>query len=158
MRIIDRSVLILLLLSFLCWGKIISQECRKDTVYIVFDSSKFAPKKDFFLFFGPEGLYTRYIDDKSSKKIIFERKYKAPSSVYDTFIFDRHKYSPKRVSKKDVKDLNILDFNGMETILIKKKLYAEPEVVYPNLGIIEVRGQNATIYYPVKWERSVSIE
>ena len=158
MRIIDRSVLILLLLSFLCWGKIISQECRKDTVYIVFDSSKFAEERNYFLSFGPEGLYTRYIDDKNSKKIIFGRKHKASGSVYDTFIFDRHRYSPKRASKKDVKDLNILDFNETETILIKKKLYAEPEVVYPNLGIIEIRGQNATIYYPVKWERSVSIE
>lgn len=79
-------------------------------------------------------------------------------SVYDTFIFDRHRYTPKRVSKKNIKDLNILDFNEMETILIKKKLYAEPEVVYPNLGIIEVSDQSATIYYPVRWERSVSIE
>ena len=158
MRIIDRSVFILLLLSFLYSGKIISQECQKDTVYLVFDSSKFAPKKDFFLFFGPEGLYTRYIDDKNSRNIIFKRKHKAAVSVYDTFIFDRHRYTPKRVSKKDIKDLNILDFNGMETILIKKKLYAEPEVVYPNLGIIELSGQDATIYYPVRWERSVSIE
>ena len=48
MRIINRSVLILLLLSFLCWGKIISQECRKDTVYIVFDSSKFAEERNYF--------------------------------------------------------------------------------------------------------------
>ena len=46
----------------------------------------------------------------------------------------------------------------MEIILIKKKLYAEPEVVYPNLGIIEVSGQNVTIYYPVRWTRIVSIE
>ena len=158
MRIINRSIFILLVLSFLCWGKLISQECRKDTVFIVFDSSKFAPKNDFNLSFGPEGLYTRYIDDKDSKNIIFERKHKAHGSVYDTFIFDRHKYTPKRVSKKDVKDLNILDFNGMETILIKTEFYAEPEVVYPNLGIIEVSEQNATIYYPVRWTRIVSIE
>jgi len=34
----------------------------------------------------------------------------------------------------------------------------KPEVVYPNLGIIEARDQSATIYYPVRWERSVSIE
>ena len=157
MRIIDRSVLILLLLSFLYSGKIISQECQKDTVYLVFDSSKFAEERNYFLSFK-EGLYTRYIDDKNSRNIIFKRKHKAAVSVYDTFIFDRHRYTPKRVSKKNIKDLNILDFNGMETILIKKKLYAEPEVVYPNLGIIELSGQDATIYYPVRWERSVSIE
>ena len=47
MRIINRSIFILLVLSFLCWGKLISQECRKDTVFIVFDSSKFAKKKRF---------------------------------------------------------------------------------------------------------------
>ena len=158
MRIINRSIFILLVLSFLCWGKLISQKCRKDTVFIVFDSSKFAKKKDFNLFFGPEGFYTRYIDDENSKNIIFERKHKAHGCVYDTFIFDRHRYTPKRVSKKDVKVLNILDFNEMEIILIKKKLYAEPEVVYPNLGIIEVSGQNVTIYYPVRWTKIVNIE
>ena len=157
MRIIDRSVLIFLLLSFLYSDKIISQECPKDTVYIVFESSKFAEERNYFLSFN-EGLYTRYIDDKNSKNIIFKRKHKAAVSVYDTFIFDRHRYTSKRVSKKDIKDLNILDFNEMETILIKKKLYAAPEVVYPNLGIIEARDQSATIYYPVRWERSVSIE
>ena len=127
-------------------------------MYIVFDSSKFAKERNYFLSFGPEGLYTRYIDDKDSKNIIFERKHKADGSVYDTFIFDRHIYTPKRVSKKEVKDQNILDFNGMETILIKTEFYAEPEVVYPNLGIIEVSGQDATIYYPVRWKRIVTIE
>ena len=157
MRIIDRSLLIFLLLCFLYPGKIISQECLKDTVYIVFDSSKFAEERNYFLSFK-EGLYTRYIDDKNSRNIIFKRKHKAAVSVYDTFIFDRYSYTPKRVSKKDIKDLHILDFNEMETILLENKLYSEPEVVYPNLGIIEARDQSATIYFPVRWERSVSIE
>lgn len=48
MRIIDRSVLIFLLLSFLYSDKIISQECPKDTVYIVFESSKFAEERNYF--------------------------------------------------------------------------------------------------------------
>lgn len=158
MSIINKIVLILLLLTFLCSSRLISQECRKDTVYLVFDSSKFAERKCFILSFEPEGLYTRYIDDKDPKNIIFMRKHKGFSDTKDSFIFDRKKYIPKKVSVKEIRDLNILDFNEMEAVLIKRDLYAEPKVVYPNLGIIEISGQSAVIYNPVRWERSVNIE
>lgn len=129
----------------------------KETVYLVFDFSKFAERKAYNMSFS-EGLYTRYIDDKNPNIIIFERKHRYASSAYDTFIFDRKKHTPKRVSKEEVKSLKVLSFDEIENILIKKNMYDTPQVLYPNLGIIEIASQNVTIYVPIKWERSVSIE
>ena len=128
-----------------------------ETVYLKFQIPKNVTKINRVI-----GIYSEgYINVCNERQTLdFYRSHgRDAGSIKDRFIFNKRKYKPKKITPKDLLNIQISDFNDLEKEAEKEKLYSTPGKLFPNITIVAVEeGKGIFLYEHVKWERTVAIE